>query len=136
MSSSGRKISEPAQAARRPFVVVLDDEQLLRDAIVRHLTPRGFQALGVGTYDSALATLEQWPVTAIVADLRLRGDMRDGLHLLEEVGARWPAVCRILVTGFPADVADACERLGVTMLDKSDVFGALVGELRRCTGCG
>ena len=80
----------------RPCVIVVDDDldflTQVRDGLV------GARAVTARTPLEALWLFERYPFRAVVCDL-VFGDV-DGRHLLEIVRERWPAIARILVTGF------------------------------------
>jgi two-component system, OmpR family, response regulator ResD len=72
-------------ASRRPdnaqmsTVLVVDDEPIVRDVVVRYLAQEGYRTLEAGDGDTARALLEQEEPSLIVLDLMLPGT--DGLAL-------------------------------------------------------
>lgn len=89
-------MEEAPQAAP---VLVVDDEDAVRSALVRLLRRRG---MDVTDCASALAALEQLeggldPVV-VISDFRMP-DM-DGVEFLSQVRERWPRIRRVMITGF------------------------------------
>jgi CheY-like chemotaxis protein len=91
----------PPRVARRFTVMVIDDEEPIRQAMVEFLVPQQISVLAAGSIAEAveLARAAESPVDMIFSDLRLRGG-EDGIQAVREVrqvlGAGTPAV---LLTG-------------------------------------
>lgn len=132
MSYKPRKSVEPNRVIRKPYVLVVDNERSLILILERHLTPRGFQVLGVRSAEAARKILNLWPVSVVVADYRM--PVEDGLEFLSKAGVDYPHVGRILLTGFPKDIEEEAAARGILLIDKADIFGRLVSELRKMTG--
>jgi CheY-like chemotaxis protein len=64
-------------------VLVVDDEQLVRDLVVQFLGLRGYRALGVKDGPEALAMVEQGPPDLILLDLMLPG--MNGVEVLRRL---------------------------------------------------
>ena len=78
-----------AGLARR--VLVVDDEELVRETLVASLEDAGFAVLAVGNGAEALALLEaEEPVDVLVSDLSMPG--MDGLALIREAHVRRPGL--------------------------------------------
>jgi response regulator RpfG family c-di-GMP phosphodiesterase len=89
----------PAQTV--PTLLFVDDEPSILSALRRVCRPRGYRVLLAESGAAALAVLEQEPVDLIVSDMRM--PKMDGAELLSLVRQRWPAVLRLLLTGY-ADI--------------------------------
>lgn len=113
-------------------MLVVDDERSMLVVLERHLRRVGFRAICVETATLALRILETWPVSVVIADLRMP-DL-DGLALLEQVGSRWPGVGRILLSGAASHLADECARSGIVLVEKAHPFKELLEELWFLTG--
>ncbi|HET9219110.1 MAG TPA: sigma-54 dependent transcriptional regulator [Terriglobia bacterium] len=85
-------------ALAREQVLVVDDEEDLRQAIVELLTQDGFEVHGVASAEQALELLSQTPFDVLIADNNLPG--KSGLELLEDALARYPETVGIVITGF------------------------------------
>ena len=82
---------------KRPIVLVVDDEILVRMLAVDILEADGFETLEAQHADDAIAILEQRSdVHLIFTDINMPGTM-DGLKLAYYVKNRWPPV-RIITT--------------------------------------
>ena len=86
--------------ARRPVVLVVDDEPGVLRAIERILK-REFDVILASEGQSALAVLQREPVAVILADQRMPG--MSGVELLERAREIRPEALRILITGY-ADI--------------------------------
>src|SRR5438876_10103930 len=67
-------------------VLVVDDEPLVRNVVVRYLEREGYRTLEAGDGDTARAILEREPPELVVLDLMLPGT--DGLALCRWIRAR------------------------------------------------
>jgi two-component system, response regulator RegA len=101
-------MAEPALAVTT--VLVVEDDDFLRQRLVRALSDRGFAAQGAASVAEALVKSEEAPELAIV-DLRI-GDA-SGLDVLRALLAKDPATRVVMLTGY-GSIATAVEamRLG------------------------
>jgi len=67
-------------------VLVVDDERIVRDVVVRYLRREGFDTLEAGDGDTARKLIERSPPELVVLDLMLPGT--DGLALCRWIRAR------------------------------------------------
>ena len=85
-------------AGAREQILVVDDEEDLRQAIVELLTVDGFEVHGVATAEQAQELLSQTAYDVLIADNNLPG--KSGIDLLEETLSRYPEIVGIVITGF------------------------------------
>lgn len=78
-------------------VLIVDDEPLLCDLLVRFLTLRGYRAFGVKNGDEALRIVEEMPPDAIVLDLIMPG--MPGVEVLRALRDRNYSGGVIIMTG-------------------------------------
>ncbi len=81
-------------------IIVVDDEQIIRDGLQQHVDWEGQGYQLVATCEDgaqALALLEQEPVDVIISDISM--PFLDGLELSELVRSRFPQTRIILLTG-------------------------------------
>jgi len=84
-------------AHSKPSVLVVEDESLVRMAIVDRLENEGFLVLEAANADEALAILiNNLDIRLVFTDVDMPGTM-DGLKLAAAVRDRWPPI-KILVT--------------------------------------
>lgn len=121
---------------RGAVVLLVDDEEHILSALRRTLRREGYQIVTAGSGEEALKILEDRPVAAVVSDSRMPG--MSGVALLERVARRWPAAARLLISGWPEDVAPRdLERMGVeAVLEKPWDEAELKSCLRRAIGDG
>jgi putative two-component system response regulator len=78
-------------------ILVIDDEQIVRDLMIEILADGGHETLGAATAREGLARLEDESVDLVVSDIVMPG--LSGLELLEAVRLLRPSLPVILVTG-------------------------------------
>ena len=84
---------------RRPVVLVVEDEFLLRINAVLMIEDAGFDVLEAVDADQAIEILEVRPdIRAIFTDIQMPGSM-DGLKLAHAVRGRWPPIKIIATSG-------------------------------------
>src|SRR5205085_1600417 len=98
---------ESCYAARMGRVLVVDDEQSMREFLAICLKRGGHEVTAVDSAALALARLDKQPVDVVLTDLRMPGEL-DGLGLLTQIKQKGIDVEVILVTAFAtADTAIA-----------------------------
>jgi DNA-binding NtrC family response regulator len=92
-------------AGHRPTVLVVDDEEDLRDIMRRMLDRRGFATLVAGDVDEALAACRNHdgPIDVLVTDLGLPD--ASGAELSRAATELRPDLRIIYVSGLPKDIA-------------------------------
>jgi DNA-binding NtrC family response regulator len=92
----------------RGRVLVVEDEEYVRDSLVEILASRRFEATPASSVDEALAHLGRAPVDVVLSDLRMPG--ADGLELVRRMQTTSPEVPVVILTGH-GNVASAVECL-------------------------
>jgi CheY-like chemotaxis protein len=93
MMARDRSSSHPA------FVLVVEDEMLLRMRAVDMVEDAGYSSLEAVDAGAALALLEsRSDIALLFTDIQMPGSM-DGLKLAHAVHERWPPIKIILVSG-------------------------------------
>src|SRR5688572_32230520 len=86
-------------AAKKPTVLIVEDELLLRMRAVDMVEDAGFTPLQAVSADDALALLEsRSDIDLLFTDIQMPGSM-NGLKLAHAVHERWPSIKIILVSG-------------------------------------
>lgn len=88
-------------ASDPPVVLFVDDEPSILSALRRLFRPQGYRILLAESGAAGLDLLRKENVDLVVSDMRM--PEMDGATLLEKVREGWPAVGRILLTGY-ADI--------------------------------
>jgi CheY-like chemotaxis protein len=117
---------------QRPVVLIVDDEQVIRDSLQRLLVECDFDTIVANSGIQALEIFEERHVDAVVADQFMPG--LGGIHLLEQVNEHFPDCVRVLCTGYPSSdvVINAVNRGRVQrVLPKSMHAVALRDEIER-----
>jgi len=96
-------MSEP-----KPSLLIVDDEQVVRDSLVHWFTEEGYRVEAAATAAEALARLASGDVDLIIADIRMPG--MDGLELLERIQSEQLDAAVIIMTGY-ASVESAVRAL-------------------------
>src|SRR5437899_3536748 len=79
-------------------VLVVDDEEDLRKAIVDILTLDGFEVDQAGSAEESAEKLSQTAYDVLITDHNLPG--KTGVELLEESLVRYPEIIGIIITGY------------------------------------
>ena len=82
------------------FVLVVEDDPLLRDTTVAIFDDAGIQVEDFATADEALAFASDHPdkIAAVFTDVRMPGTM-DGFALAKTIVARWPHIVVVINSG-------------------------------------
>lgn len=90
-------VSDAPVTAMNNLVLVVDDEDAVRDAVAEELHMGGWSVLTCSDIESAQVIVESQPVTAIVSDVRLTGPFAfEGLEFVHHVMKHRPD-CRIVL---------------------------------------
>jgi len=84
--------------SERHRILVVDDDDAMREMVISLLGDQGFEAAGAESADAALARLRDDEVDAVVSDIRMPG--QSGLELVGEIHALRPETPVILMTAF------------------------------------
>ncbi|HZP48134.1 MAG TPA: response regulator [Vicinamibacterales bacterium] len=100
-------------ASDRRTLLVVDDDDVFRERVIRALRARGIEAVGAGDYDAAVAAARADTPELALVDLRLPG--RSGLDVVRDLKALDPTTNVVVLTGY-GSIATAVEsvRLGAT----------------------
>lgn len=96
---------------RKPSVLVVEDEQLIRDVIVAELVGAGFGVIEAECGETAAAILaDGHEIDVVFTDIRLGGEL-NGWDIGERARARFPDVSVIYASGYsirpPRQVEDS-----------------------------
>ncbi|MGH8991358.1 MAG: response regulator [Acidimicrobiia bacterium] len=80
-------------------VLVVDDEQGMRDTVAEILESVGYEVTTAATGDDALIRLRQQDFDVVVMDIRMPG--RDGISVLREIGGPPPPV--VMMTAYAVE---------------------------------
>ncbi len=82
-----------------PIVLVVEDDDLVRESAIGMLEDAGFAVIDAETADAAWILLEVDPtISALFTDIEMPGSM-NGLELARRVAERWPHVRLVLTSG-------------------------------------
>jgi two-component system response regulator VicR len=115
----------------RTRVLVLDDQEYLREIIATILVDAGYPARAVATADEALRLLDELRPDLLVLDVSL--PTIGGLEFLDQLRANpaWATLPVLIVSGDPAKLAAAEGRRYVGVLTKPFDVTVLVAEVVR-----
>jgi CheY-like chemotaxis protein len=119
--------------SKRPLVLVVEDEFLLRMDAVEMIADAGFEVVEAADADQAIEVLEsRRDITVVFTDIQMPGSM-DGLKLAEAIRGRWPPI-KIVTTSGHANVAESELPEGGRFLPKPYSQHQVAGVLRELTG--
>lgn len=88
-----------ALGKKRPVVLVVEDEFLIREYAVEMVNEAGFEAIEAANADEAIGILEcRSDIQIVFTDVHMPGSI-DGLKLAQAVRDRWPPIKLIVTSG-------------------------------------
>jgi CheY-like chemotaxis protein len=120
------------EKSKRPVVLIVEDEFLLRMDAVDVIETAGFDVVEAANADEAIAILEsRLDVTVVFTDIQMPGSM-DGLKLAHAVRGRWPPI-KIIATSGRVSVTQRDLPEGGRFLSKPYSPNQITGVLRELT---
>src|ERR1700733_15493973 len=120
-------------ATKRPVVLVVEDEFLIRMNAAEMIEEAGFEVAEASNADEAVAILEaRLDIAVVFTDIQMPGSM-DGLKLAIAVRDRWPPI-HIVATSGLVDVRTEDLPEGGRFLPKPYSPAQIIGTLRDLTG--
>ena len=112
-------------------ILVVDDEEHIRDLLSETLTVRGYQVQTAQNGLSAIEVLNERHVDLMLLDMRM--PVKDGLGLLDQIKDRLPGLPVIIVTGLASneEVQEALQRGAFSCLRKPFEIDTLLGEVEK-----
>jgi CheY-like chemotaxis protein len=121
--------------SKRPVVLIVEDEFLLRMDAVDMIAAAGFEVVEAANADDAIEILESRPdITVIFTDIQMPGSM-DGLRLARAVRGRWPPI-KIIATSGHVHVRETDLPEGGRFLPKPYSSRQVTGVLRELMSGG
>jgi CheY-like chemotaxis protein len=118
--------------SRRPVVLIVEDELLLRMDAIDMIEAAGFEVIEAGNADEAIEVLEsRRDITVVFTDIQMPGSM-DGLKLARAVRGRWPPI-KIVATSGHVEVSETDLPEGGRFLAKPYSSVQVAGVLRELT---
>lgn len=90
----------PVGVVRKPAVLVVDDELLIRDLLYDFFSSHGWQITVAESGEKALEVMQQRKVDLLLTDIKM--PEIDGLTLAEQAKKEHPDLPVILMTGYPS----------------------------------
>jgi two-component system response regulator AtoC len=100
-----------AKTEKKPRVLVVDDEEVVRAGISRVLESQGLSIHTAADGSEALERMAEYPVDIVLLDIKMPG--LDGIDVLRHIRATYPDTVVIMITGHPTiQSAIECTKLG------------------------
>ena len=116
-------------------VLIVEDEQSIRDVLVELFDVPGTRVDSAATLDAAKAVLAHRAFDLIVTDIRLGGRRDGGLQVMAAAGVLSPEATVIALTAYPDDAnRHASQRLGATHFLEKPVSLEVLAELATAAG--
>src|SRR5215212_341525 len=111
-------------------LLIVDDENALREAIAERLADHGFIVEQAASGEQALERLADFAFDILITDLRLPGI--DGRKLIDSALERYPDIIPIVITGYGTvkDAVEAIKQGAADFITKPFQFDALLHVLR------
>jgi CheY-like chemotaxis protein len=121
--------------SKRPVVLIVEDELLLRMNAVDMIEAAGFEVVEAANADEAIEILEaRRDISVVFTDIQMPGSM-DGLKLVRAVRGRWPPI-KIVATSGHIGVAQTDLPEGGRFLPKPYSPGQVMDVLQELTTGG
>lgn len=116
-------------------VLIVEDEQCIRDVLVELFETEGVRVSSAGTLDEAKLLLGRHLFDLIVTDIRLGGRRDGGLQVMAAAGFLSPEATVIALTAYPDDdTRNASVRLGATHFLEKPIALERIAELAAQAG--
>ena len=124
-----KKRAAPSKKRATASILIVDDEEHIRDLLSDTLGVRGYQVETAENGLNALKILNDKQVDLLLLDMRM--PVKDGLGLMDEIRERLPELPVIIVTGLASneEVQEALERGAFSCLRKPFEIDTLVDEV-------
>jgi two-component system response regulator RegA len=111
-------MANPGHISDAPSILIVDDDQTLRERLAQAFCARGLDAKTAGSYEEARVLAAQDPPELAVVDLRMPG--KSGLDLIRELKAIDPETKIVVLTAYGsiATTIDAMKLGAVYYLQK------------------
>ena len=121
--------------AEQCWVLIVEDEQCIRDVLVELFDVDGSFVRSAATLDDAKQVLAGESFNLIVTDIRLGGRRDGGLQVMAAAGVLSPDATVIALTAFPNDDnRDASRRLGASHFLEKPIALERIAELAAAVG--
>src|ERR1700735_3042030 len=80
-------------------ILVVDDEEDIRDLIAGILKDEGYEARMAGDSDGALAAIRARRPQLVILDIWLQGSRHDGIHVLDQIKREHPDLPVVMISG-------------------------------------
>jgi len=101
-------------AAEQVRILVVDDEEVVRNLLQRTLTEAGYDVTTAADGEEALSAVSQGEVEVVLLDIKMPG--MSGIEVLGKLTTDWPDICVIVVTAV-VDTQTAIEALKMEAYD-------------------
>ncbi len=94
----------------KPRLLIVDDEQAIRDMLKRHFCYLGYDIQTASDGQEAVEKLNETKIEVVISDIKM--PRKDGIELLRYIRDNFPMVRTIMVTGYVnLENALSCMRL-------------------------
>lgn len=125
----------PSIQQQSPVIVLVEEEQTIRQAVADHLRSASFEVVEAADSDEALKRLKMTTSAhGLVVDAHVPGRM-DGFELAEMARKRWPDLAVVMVSGH-SDATSGPIPEGGEFIAKPYLSTHLVPTLNRLIGRG
>jgi len=100
--------------SKKPEILIIDDEQVVCDALHDELTERGYLCAAAFNGDEALVKLLKQEFEVVLLDIRLPG--MSGMEVLAEIRSNYPNTATIMITAV-SDTDTVVKAIGLGALD-------------------
>jgi len=127
--------SKGVQTCKKGFVLVVEDDELIRMHATDMVHDLGFDVLEAPNADDAITLLEnRSDITVVFTDIQMPGSM-DGVRLVTVIRDRWPPIALLVTSGQVGPPASSLP-VGARFVSKPYMRHELGSHLSALTGFG
>lgn len=79
-------------------ILVVDDDQIIRDSLCEFLRFEGFDCVGAGSFNEAIKEIEKQSINVVITDVNM--PEISGFELLRVIRKRYPEIVTVVITGY------------------------------------
>jgi PAS domain S-box-containing protein len=129
-AGKGEAIDGKLGKADHNTILLIEDDELVRDSLVKVLYAHGYNVQTGKSYDDACSVLEESSVRILISDINISGE-KSGYDLSAAFSEKYPGMKIILISGCDPDarMSEIMNKRGISVLKKPFDVGILLEKI-------